>query len=43
LRYLVATFVPRLRRRLGDGGVEAILVGNPRRAFAFTEPAGSPA
>jgi 5-phospho-D-xylono-1,4-lactonase len=34
LRYLMETFVPRLRRRVGDAGVDAILVHNPARAFA---------
>ena len=35
IRHLMATFVPRLRRRLGDGPVEQILVANPARAFAI--------
>lgn len=34
MRYLMATFAPRLRRRIGDAAVEAILVANPARAFA---------
>jgi phosphotriesterase-related protein len=37
MRYLMATFVPRLRRRIGDAAVEAILVANPARAFSVTE------
>ncbi len=39
LRYLMATFVPRLRRRLGDEVVEQILVSNPARLYAL-RPAG---
>jgi len=35
LRYLMATFVPRLRRRLGDEAVERILVSNPARLYAL--------
>jgi len=35
LRYLMEAFVPRLRRRIGDEAVEAILVANPARAFAL--------
>jgi 5-phospho-D-xylono-1,4-lactonase len=35
MRYLLATFVPRLRRRLGDDAVDRILVDNPARAFAL--------
>jgi len=38
MRYLMETFVPRLRRRIGDEAVDAILVANPARAFAL-EPA----
>jgi phosphotriesterase-related protein len=38
LAYLMNSFVPRLRRRLGDAGVEQILVANPARAFTITEP-----
>lgn len=38
LRYLMDRFVPRLRRRIGDEAVDAILVTNPARAFALTEP-----
>jgi phosphotriesterase-related protein len=37
MRYLMDTFVPRLRRRLGDGPVDAMLVANPTRAFAIRE------
>jgi len=35
MRYLMETFAPRLRRRIGDEAVEAILVANPARAFAL--------
>jgi phosphotriesterase-related protein len=35
LRYLMATFVPRLRRRLGDEAVSRILVANPARLYAM--------
>lgn len=42
MRHLLATFVPRLRRRIGDDAVERILVANPARAFALA-PAASPA
>lgn len=35
LRYLMATFVPRLRRRLGDDPVSRILVTNPARLYAM--------
>lgn len=35
LRYLLETFVPRLRRRIGDAATDAILVANPARAFAI--------
>lgn len=35
LRYLMATFVPRLRRRLGDAATDRILVGNPARLYAI--------
>lgn len=35
LRYLLDTFVPRLRRRIGDGPMDAILVANPASAFAL--------
>lgn len=35
LRYLMATFVPRLRRRIGDEAVDRILIANPARAFAL--------
>jgi phosphotriesterase-related protein len=33
LRYLMTSFVPRLRRRVGDDMVGKILVANPARAF----------
>lgn len=35
MRYLMDTFVPRLRRRIGDGPMDTILVANPARAFAL--------
>ena len=35
MRYLMETFVPRLRRRIGDEAVQAILVANPGRAFSL--------
>jgi len=35
LRYLMTTFVPRLRRRLGDDAVSRILVANPARLYAI--------
>jgi 5-phospho-D-xylono-1,4-lactonase len=38
MRYLMQTFVPRLRRRIGEEAVEAILVTNPARAFAIEAP-----
>jgi hypothetical protein len=30
-------FVPRLRRRIGDAAVDAILIGNAARAFALSK------
>ena len=39
LRYLMTAFAPRLRRRLGDAAVDAILIANPARFYAL--PAGS--
>jgi 5-phospho-D-xylono-1,4-lactonase len=38
LRYLMETFAPRLRRRVGEGVMQAILVDNPARAFAIAKP-----
>ncbi len=35
LRYLMTTFAPRLRRRLGDDGAARILVANPARFYAL--------
>lgn len=35
MRYLMATFVPRLRRRLGDAAVDRILVANPAAFYAI--------
>ena len=35
MRYLMESFVPRLRRRIGEEAVDAILVANPARAFAL--------
>jgi len=43
LRYLMTTFVPRLRRRLGDDAVARILIANPARLYAVPARAGSPA
>jgi phosphotriesterase-related protein len=37
MRTLMTSFVPRLRRRIGDEVTEAILVANPARAFAVAE------
>jgi len=39
MRYLMETFVPRVRRRIGDGATDAILVANPARVFALEGPA----
>lgn len=39
MRYLMDTFVPRLRRRMGDAAVRAILETNPAAAFAVREGA----
>jgi 5-phospho-D-xylono-1,4-lactonase len=36
MTYLVETFVPRLRRRIGDDATNAILVANPAAAFALS-------
>ncbi|HEX7264150.1 MAG TPA: aryldialkylphosphatase, partial [Candidatus Dormibacteraeota bacterium] len=41
LGYLMDVFVPRLRKRIGAAGVDAILVANPARAFAFVRASGS--
>jgi 5-phospho-D-xylono-1,4-lactonase len=38
LRYLMETFAPRLRRRVGERVMQAILVNNPARAFAIAKP-----
>lgn len=35
MAYLMTTFVPRLRRRIGDAATDAILVANPAAAFAM--------
>jgi 5-phospho-D-xylono-1,4-lactonase len=35
MAYLVETFVPRLRRRVGDAATDAILAANPATAFAL--------
>jgi 5-phospho-D-xylono-1,4-lactonase len=37
MRYLMATFVPRLERRIGAEAVRRILVDNPARAFALAQ------
>ena len=39
MRYLMQAFVPRLRRRIGEEAVQAILVANPARAFAIRSAA----
>lgn len=41
MRYLMGTFVPRLRARIGNAAVETILVANPARAFAWPGRAGA--
>jgi predicted metal-dependent phosphotriesterase family hydrolase len=41
LRYLMTTFVPRLRRRIGDDATARILVANPARLYAVAPPAVS--
>jgi predicted metal-dependent phosphotriesterase family hydrolase len=38
MRTLMASFVPRLRRRIGDGATDAMLIANPARVFAITMP-----
>jgi len=38
LGYLMKTFVPRLRRRIGESAVNTILIENPARAFAVARP-----
>jgi phosphotriesterase-related protein len=35
LRYLMTTFAPRLRRRLGEAGADRILITNPARLYAI--------
>ena len=42
MRYLLDVFVPRLRRRIGDGPMDTIAVANPARAFALA-PVAAPA
>jgi phosphotriesterase-related protein len=37
MRTLLTTFVPRLRRRIGDEATDAILIANPARCFAVAE------
>jgi predicted metal-dependent phosphotriesterase family hydrolase len=37
LAYLMETFVPRLRRRIGEAAADAILVANAARAFALSK------
>jgi phosphotriesterase-related protein len=36
MRTLMADFVPRLRRRIGDAATDALLVANPARVYAVT-------
>lgn len=38
MRTLMSSFVPRLRRRIGDAPVDAMLVANPAHVFAVAEP-----
>jgi phosphotriesterase-related protein len=38
LAYLLTTFVPRLRRRIGDEATDAILIATPARFYALAEP-----
>jgi phosphotriesterase-related protein len=38
LAYLLTTFVPRLRRRIGDDASDAILIANPARFYTMAEP-----
>jgi len=38
MRHLLDVFVPRLRRRIGDPAMDAILVANPARAYALRTP-----
>ncbi len=38
LRMLMATFVPRLRRRIGDEATDEILIGNPAHLLAMAAP-----
>jgi predicted metal-dependent phosphotriesterase family hydrolase len=35
MRYLMRTFVPRLRRRVGDDVTDQLLVRNPARLYAI--------
>jgi phosphotriesterase-related protein len=37
LAYLMEVFVPRLRKRIGNAAVDAILVANAARAFAMSK------
>ena len=41
LGYLMDVFVPRLRKRVGEAAVDAILVANAARAFAFARASES--
>lgn len=41
LGYLMDVFVPRLRKRVGEAAVDAILVANAARAFAFVRASES--
>jgi len=42
LRYLMRTFVPRLRRRLGDEATDHILIANPARLLAIADSPAAP-
>jgi phosphotriesterase-related protein len=39
MAYLLTTFVPRLRRRVGDAATDAILVSNPARVYVLATQA----
>ncbi len=41
LRYLLASFAPRLERRIGVGAARRILVDNPARAYSLREATGA--
>jgi len=41
LRYLMTTFVPRLRRRMGDEATDRMLISNPARLYAIRNDGGA--